>query len=148
MTVAVQFSWSRLEGIGLIISALGWAFATQIPVLFWALTLLYIDINEYLIAIMGTTTGMSIILTTLSCSLTEDWNESVAPDFKRVVSTSLFYSFLYLFGFFLFFLFEPVFPSEISNLGSAQRYFSAIIVGLGLVGIVTVLIHKVKDFFR
>jgi hypothetical protein len=148
MTVVVQFSWSRLEGIGLIISALGWAFLTQLPLLFWALTLLYIDINEYLIAIIGTTLGMSIILATLSCSLTEDWNKSVAPDFKRVVSASLFYSFLFFLGFFLFFLFETIFPSEFSNLGSAQRYFSAISAGLGLTGIATLLIHKVKDFFR
>ncbi|MFX0084163.1 MAG: hypothetical protein ACFFAU_00700 [Candidatus Hodarchaeota archaeon] len=148
MAVTVQFSWLRLEGIGLIISAFGWALITQLPVLFWALALLYIDISNFLIAIIGITLGMGIILATLSCSLTEDWNTSIAPDFKRVITASLFYSFLFLLGFFLFFLFEPIFPSEFSNLGSAQRYFSAITVGLGLAGIVTVLIHKVKDFFR
>ncbi len=148
MALTVQFSWSRLEGVGLIISAFGWALITQLPVLFWALTLLHIDISDYLIAIIGTTLGISVILTTLSCSLTEDWNTSITPDFKRVITASLFYSFLFLSGFFLFFFFEPIFPSEFSNLGSAQRYFSSITAGLGLTGIVTVLIHKIKDFFR
>lgn len=148
MTTVVQFSWTRLEGLGLILSALGWGLLAQLPVLFWALTLLYVDFDKYLIAIIGTTAGISIILTVFSCSLVEDWNKSIIPDFKRVISTSLFYAFLFLIGFFMFFFFEPIFPSDFSNLESAQRYFSATAVGLILVVTVTILIYKVRSYFQ
>jgi len=148
MTTVVQFSWTRLEGLGLILSALGWGLLAQLPGLFWALTLLYVDFDKYLIAIIGTTAGISIILTVFSCSLVEDWNNSIIPDFKRVISASLFYAFLFLIGFFMFFFFEPIFPSNFSNLGSAQRYFSATAVGLVLVVTATVLIYKAKSYFQ
>lgn len=148
MTTVVQFSWTRLEGLGLILSALGWGLLAQLPGLFWALTLLYVDFDKYLIAIIGTTAGISIILTVFSCSLVEDWNKSITPDFKKVISASLFYAFLFLIGFFMFFFFEPIFPSDFSNLESAQRYFSATAVGLVLVVTATVLIYKARSYFQ
>ncbi|MHA2074080.1 MAG: hypothetical protein ACXACU_09750 [Candidatus Hodarchaeales archaeon] len=157
MNTITPFSWLRIEGIGLIFTALGWGLLTQIPVLFWALTLLYVDFNIFLVTIFGTTISVSIILATLSCSLAEDWNESYQPDIKRIITTSLFYNLIFLIGFFLFFLLETVlfneflienFPLEFIGLNSEQRYLSAIAFGLGLAALLTFAIYKGRNLFK
>lgn len=157
MTTVTPYSWLQIEGIGLLITSLAWGLLTQIPILFWVFTLLYLDINTFLVAIFGTTIGVSIILTTLSCSLAEDWNEENQPDMKNIVTASLFYNLLFLLGFFMFFLLETyfineflskTFPLEFIGLNSEQRYLSAISFGLGLPALVTFAIYKIRNFFR
>ncbi len=157
MTTVTPFSWLRIEGIGLIITALGWGLLTQIPILFWVFTLLYLDINVFLATIFGTTISVSIILATLSCSLAEDWNEVNQPDMKKVMTTSLFYNLFFLLGFFMFFLLETffineflleTFPLDFIDLNSEQRYLSAIAFGLVLPALGTFAIYKFSNFFR
>ncbi|MFX1517026.1 MAG: hypothetical protein ACFFC6_12050 [Promethearchaeota archaeon] len=147
MTAVVQFSWSRLEGLGLIAVALGWAIIAQFPLTFFALTFLAINIEVYLIAIMGTIFGSSIILATIACSLAEDWNETVIPNLKSVTTSSLILLIIFLAGFFVFFLLEPFFPPEFTNLDPTQRYYSAMAIALTLIGVATFIIYKVKNFF-
>jgi hypothetical protein len=147
MTTVVQFSWSRLEGIGLIAVALGWGFFAQFPPTFFALTLLAINLETYLLAICGTIVGSSVILATIACSLAEDWNENNIPTLKNVTTTSFILLLIFLFGFFLFFLLEPLFPPDFSNLDPTQRYFSAMAVALILIGVVTFIVYRTKNFF-
>ncbi len=148
MTVVVQFSWSRLEGLGLIAAALGWGFLAQIPPTFFAVVLLYFDFETYFIAIGGTILGASVILATITCSLTEDWNDTALPSLKGVTSFSIIFTLIFLSGFFLFFFVEPIFPPELSDLEPGQRYFSAMALALTIVGIATVIIYKVKEFLQ
>ncbi len=147
MTTVVQFSWSRLEGLGLITVALGWGFLAQLPPIFFTLTLLHFSLEKYFIAMTGTILGTSIILATLSCSLAEDWDDLTFPTVRNVTTSSLSLIFIFLCGFFLFFLLEPIFPSEFTNLDSTQRYFSAMALALSLVGIFTFMVYKAKSFF-
>ncbi|MFX0015589.1 MAG: hypothetical protein ACFFB2_11595 [Promethearchaeota archaeon] len=147
MTTAVQFSWRRLEGLGLIIVALGWGFLAQFPPAFFALTLLYFDLETYFIAFFGTLIGTSIILATISCSLTEDWDDSTIPTLKSITTFSMILTLIFLGGFFLFFILEPFFPPEFTNLVPSQRYFSAITLSLAIIGITTFFIYKTKKFF-
>lgn len=147
MTSVVQFSWSRLEGLGLIAVALGWGFFAQFPPTFFALTLLAINLEIYLLAVCGTIFGSSIILATIACSLAEDWNENDIPNLKSVTTTSFILLIIFLSGFFLFFLLEPLFPPDFSNLDPTQRYFSAMTLALILIGAVTFIIYKTKNFF-
>ncbi len=146
MAAVVQFSWSRLEGLGLIAAALGWGFLAQIPPTYFALTLLYLNPMTYFFALWGTILGSSIILATISCSLAEDWNDSTIPTLKRVTTSSLIFILIFTSGFFLFFFIEPFFPPEYSNLVATQRYFSAMSLALTLVGGVTFSFYKTKDF--
>jgi hypothetical protein len=147
MTTVVQFSWSRLEGLGLIAVALGWGFFAQFPPTFFALTLLAINLETYFLAICGTIFGSSVILATIACSLAEDWNENNIPTLKSVTTTSFILLLFFLFGFFLFFLSEPLFPPDFSNLDPTQRYFSAMAVALILIGVVTFIVYRTKNFF-
>ncbi|MFX0123034.1 MAG: hypothetical protein ACFFAE_05305 [Candidatus Hodarchaeota archaeon] len=147
MTTVVQFSWSRLEGLGLIATAIGWGFLAQFPPTFFTLTFLNINLEQFFLAIGGTILGSSIILATLACSLAEDWNESTVPTLKSVTTSSLILSLIFLIGFFSFFLAEPLFPPDFSNLDPTQRYFSAMTLTLTLISVVTFLIYKAKSFF-
>lgn len=144
----VRYSWLRLEGYGLIASALGYGILAQLPPAYFALALLYLDLEEYFIAMGGTILGGGIILGTISCSIAEDWNDSTIPTLKRVTTTSLIFSSIFLIGFFLFFLVEPIFPTDFRNLHPTQRYFSAIALGLALVGVITFVIYKTRSIFK
>ncbi|UCE13050.1 MAG: hypothetical protein JSV04_12765 [Candidatus Heimdallarchaeota archaeon] len=144
----VRYSWLRLEGLGLIFTALGYGILTQLPPAYFALALLYLDLEEYFIAMAGTILGGGIILGTLSCSLAEDWNESIIPNLRRITTTSFIFSSIFLIGFFLFFLTEPIFPTDFRNLHPTQRYFSAIGLGLALVGVTTFVIYKTRSIFK
>jgi hypothetical protein len=148
MTSVIQFSWSRLEGIGLIIASLGIGLMAQIPPILFALILLYLDFEKYFIAISGTILGSSIILATISCSIVEDWDESSIPELKSIITISLAYLVFFLLGFFSFFLIEQFLPPEAANISPEQRYFSAMAIALFIVGIITVAIYKGKTFFR
>ncbi|MHA2243335.1 MAG: hypothetical protein ACXADY_00035 [Candidatus Hodarchaeales archaeon] len=148
MTTAVQFSWSRLEGLGLIVVALGWGFLAQLPQTYFTLTLLYLDLETYFIAIGGTVLGTSIILATISCSLAEDWNDSTLPNLKSVTTSSFLLTLILISGFFLFFFVEPFFPPEFKDLVPTQRYFSAMTLALTLVGVTTIIVYKTKNLFN
>ncbi|UCG03700.1 MAG: hypothetical protein JSW11_06875 [Candidatus Heimdallarchaeota archaeon] len=147
MTAIVQFSWSRLEGLGLIAAALGWGLLAQFPPTFFTLTLLTIDFEQYFLAIIGTIFGSSVILATIACSLAEDWNDSTTPTLKSVTTSSLILFIIFICGFFIFFLIEPLFPPDFSNLDPTQRYFSAMTLALTLIGVATFIIYKSKGFF-
>ncbi|MFX1285272.1 MAG: hypothetical protein ACFFB5_16590 [Promethearchaeota archaeon] len=147
MVTVVQFSWSRLEGLGLIAVALGLGFLAQLPPVFFTFALLYLDIEKYSIAMIGTTLGTTIILATISCSLAEDWDDTTVPNLKSVTTSSLSLIFIFIFGFFLFFLLEPFFPPEFADLDPTQRYFSAMALALTLDGLFTVMVYKAKTIF-
>lgn len=148
MATAVQFSWSRLEGLGLIAAALGWGFLAQLPPTYFTLTLLYFNLETYFIAMGGTVLGTSIILATISCSLAEDWNDSTIPNLKSVTTSSLFLTSILISGFFLFFLVESIFPPEFKDLVPPQRYFSAMTLALTLVGVATFIVYRAKNLFN
>ncbi len=151
MTSVVQFEWNRLEGIGLIITALGWAIIAQIPVLYWGIILLNLDLNEYLLGVIGTTFGVAIILATLACTFAEEWNPSEVPTLKKVVTFSSFFILLFLIIFFGFFIIvEGLIPRGLigEGLNPEQRYFSAIFLGLATIAILTYAYYKLKHFFR
>ena len=147
MTAAVQFSWSRLEGLGLIATALGWGLFAQFPPTFFALTLLTINLEQYFLAICGTIFGSCVILATLACSLAEDWRDLAIPTMKSVTTTSIILLLIFICGFFIFFIVEPFFPPDFTNLDPMQRYFSAMALALILIGVVTFTIYKTKNFF-
>ncbi|MFX0172826.1 MAG: hypothetical protein ACFE9L_12990 [Candidatus Hodarchaeota archaeon] len=147
MTAVVQFSWNRLEGVGLIAVALGIGLLAQIPPVFFSLVLLYLNLENFLIALIGTILGTTIILATISCSIAEDWISQDIPTLKSVMSSAILTVLIFLFGFFIFFVLQPLFPPEFTDLDAAQRYFSAMTLGLSLVGIFTVFVYKGKSFF-
>ncbi|MFX0052573.1 MAG: hypothetical protein ACFFAJ_01750 [Candidatus Hodarchaeota archaeon] len=147
MTAVVQFSWNRLEGVGLIAVALGIGLIAQIPPVFFSLALLYLNLQKFLIALIGMVLGASIILAAISCSIAEDWISPDIPTLKSVMSSAILTVLIFLFGFFIFFVLQPLFPPEFTDLDAAQRYFSAMTLGLSLVGILTVLVYKGKSFF-
>ncbi|MFX0183976.1 MAG: hypothetical protein ACFE95_12910 [Candidatus Hodarchaeota archaeon] len=147
MTTVVQFSWRRWEGLGLITAALGLGLAAQIPPVFFALALLYFDLEKYALAMIGTVLGASIILATISCSIAEDWNPSDIPTLKTVITSACLFVLVFLCGFFVFFVMQPFFPPEFTELDPTQRYFSAMTLALSLVGLFTAFIYKSKGFF-
>ncbi|MHA1973780.1 MAG: hypothetical protein ACTSW1_12345 [Candidatus Hodarchaeales archaeon] len=148
MTTTVQFAWNRMEGIGLILVSLGISLLVQLPLAFFALVYLHFDLNTSFVAMFGTLIGTGTILTTLSCSMAEDWDERNSPSFKRVSSFSTLFAFLLYFGFFVFFILLPFFPEELSSLTAEQQYFSAIALGLIMTALTTYLIYKGKTIFR
>lgn len=148
MTAIVQFSWRRLEGLGLIVVALGIGLFAQIPPIFFALALLYFDLEKYLLAMTGTVLGASIILAAISCSIAEDWISSDIPTLKTVITSAILFVLIFLSGFFIFFALQPFFPPEFTELDATQRYFSAMALALSLVGISTAIIYKSKRFFE
>ncbi|MHA2224277.1 MAG: hypothetical protein ACXAC8_03690 [Candidatus Hodarchaeales archaeon] len=148
MTTVIKFSWFRFEGLGLITVALGLGLFVQLPVTYFAFMLLFLNLDQYFIALSGTIIGVSVILATLSCSISEDWNESDIPTMQKVVTWSTLFSFIYLIGFFLFFILETSFSLEYRNLEPAQRYFSAITLAMILIGISSIIIYKTKNFFN
>ena len=149
MTTVSQFSWTRLEGIGLIATALGIAFLFQLPSIFFSFLLLQFDINTHVISMIGVVVGLSIILTSFSCSLSEDWNEFETPTLQFVVTSSLIISSIFVIGFFTFFVFlQPNLPPEILELSSNQRYLSAQFTGLIFVAIYIIYFYKVRGYFK
>ena len=95
-----NFSWTRFEGIGLIITALGISLLSQLPPTYFAFMLLNYDFDIHFIAMIGTIIGSSIIIASIACSLTEDWDESRIPSLRSIVNTSLILVLIFLFGYF------------------------------------------------
>ena len=142
-----QFSWTRLEGIGLIITALGITLLSQLPPTYFAFMLLDFDFDVHFLAMIGTILGTTIIITSIACSLTEDWDESRLPSLKTTINASLTVTLIFLVGFFIFFIMQSNFPAEFQNLDSSQRYLSAYVTGLTLVAIITTAFYKLRAYF-
>ena len=147
MSNITKFSWTRLEGIGLIVTAMGIVLLSQLPPTYFAFMLLNFDFDIHFIAMIGTILGTTIIITSISCSLTEDWDNTSFPSLRSTVNTTLILTFIFLFGFFIFFVLQPSFPAEFRELDSNQRYLSAYATGLTLVSIITFVIYKFKSYF-
>ena len=142
-----NFSWTRIEGIGLIITALGISLLSQLPPTYFAFMLLNYDFEVHFIAMIGTILGSCIFITSIACSLTEDWDESHIPSLRSTVNISLILVMIFLFGFFIFFIIQPSFPLELRVLDSNQRYLAAYATGLILVGIIAFAFYKLKSYF-
>jgi len=147
MSNITQFSWTRLEGIGLIITALGIALLSQLPPTYFAFMQLNFDFDIHFLTMIGIIIGATIIITSITCSLTEDWDESHVPSLRTITTTSLIVALIFLFGFFIFFIFQSNFPEEISDLNSNQRYLSAYTAGLTLVAIISLAFYKLRAYF-
>lgn len=147
MSTISLFSWTRMEGIGLILSSLGIALISQIPPTFFAFQLLEFDLELYFLTIAGVILGTVIFLTAVSCSLTEDWDKSTSPTLKSVITTSFLITFLFTLGFFIFFVLQPSFPPELRVLDTNQRYLAAYTTGLSLIIILLALFYKGRAFF-
>lgn len=147
MNNASQFSWTRLEGIGLIITALGITLLSQLPPTYFAFMVLNFDFDIYFLAMIGTILGSTIIITSVACSLTEDWDDTQLPSLRTTVNLSLTVTIIFLFGFFIFFILQSNFPAEIQNLDSSQRYLSAYATGLTLLAIITIAFYKLRPYF-
>ena len=147
MNNASQFSWTRLEGIGLIITALGITLLSQLPPTYFAIMVLNFDFDIYFLAMIGTILGSTIIITSVACSLTEDWDDTQLPSLRTTVNLSLTVTIIFLFGFFIFFILQSNFPAEIQNLDSSQRYLSAYATGLTLLAIITIAFYKLRSYF-
>ncbi|WP_455139985.1 hypothetical protein [Candidatus Hodarchaeum mangrovi] len=148
MNTTVQFSWIRLEGLGLIIASLGISFFIQIPLVYFSLVNLNYDPVTNFFALTGTVIGVSIILTSLACSIAEDWDTNVIPSYKRVTTTSIILTILYFIGYFVFFMLQPFFPLEFQGLDPQQQFLTATTLGLSLIALFTLVIYKGKNFFR
>ena len=149
MSTITQFSWTRMEGIGLIATALGIAFLFQLPVIFFNFLLLQYDINTQYITLVGVVLGTSIILAVISCSLSEDWNSLKAPNLQYTVSTSLILASLFIFGFFFFImLLQPNLPPDIREMSTNQRFLVGYTTGLSFVAIFVVIFYKGRDFLK
>ncbi len=142
-----NFSWTRLEGIGLILTAIGIALLSHFPPTYFAFMLLNFDFDIHFLAMIGTIIGSTIIIVSIACSLTEDWDKSRLPSLRSTVNASLIVTVIFLFGFFSFFILQPNFPLEIRNLDSNQRYLSAYATGLTLVSIITIAFYKLRSYF-
>ena len=148
MSTISHFSWTRMEGIGLILTSLGIALISQIPPTFFTLNLLEFDLEAYFLTMVGVIVGTIILLTAISCSLTEDWDDSKSPTLKIILNFSLIITFLFILGFFIFFVLQPSFPPEIRNLETNQRYLAAYTTGLSLIAILLVIFYKGRAFFN
>ncbi len=142
-----NFSWTRLEGIGLIITAVGITLLSQLPPTYFAFMLLNFDFDIHYLAMVGTIIGSTIIIVSISCSLTEDWDNSRLPSLRSTVNASLIVALIFLIGFFIFFILQPSFPLEIRDLDSNQRYLTAYVTGLMLVGLITIAFYKFRSYF-
>jgi len=80
-----NFSWTRLEGIGLIITAVGITLLSQLPPTYFAFMLLNFDFDIHYLAMIGTIIGSTIFIVSISCSLTEDWDNSRLPSLRSTV---------------------------------------------------------------
>ena len=149
MSTITQFSWTRMEGIGLIATALGIAFLFQLPVLFFNFLLLQFDLNSYLFTLVGVVLGTSIILTAISCSLSEDWDTSKAPTLQYTVSSSLVIVLLFITGFFFFImLLQPNLPLDIREMSTNQRFLTGYATGLIFVAVFVAFFYKGREFFK
>ncbi len=142
-----NFSWTRLEGIGLIITALGITLLMQLPPTYFAFMLLTFNFDIHFLSMIGTIIGSSIIITSIACSLTEDWDDSRIPSLRTTINASLIVTLIFIFGFFIFFILQPSFPLEIRELDANQRYLSAYATGLILVAITTAAFYKLRAYF-
>jgi hypothetical protein len=147
MSTISQFSWKRIEGIGLILSSLGIALLSQIPPTYFTLHLLDFNLEVYFLTMTGVIIGTMILLSAISCSLTEDWDNNESPTLKSTVNISFILSILFLIGFFVFFILQPSFPPEIQDLDTNQRYLAAYTTGLSLIGVLVVIFYKGRAFF-
>ncbi|MFW9855859.1 MAG: hypothetical protein ACFFFG_12415 [Candidatus Thorarchaeota archaeon] len=151
MTSVVQFSWSRLDGIGLILVVFGLTLVAQIPLSLFALLILNLEFSTYFIAMTGSILGGSIVITTIVCTISEDWwiqPSAAPPTLQRVLSLTILFMLLFFGGFLLFFLTEPFFPPEISALSPFQRFFSAYFLAFTLIGTFIIVANRIKRFFR
>ena len=147
---AVQFSWFRQDGVGLILAAFGLSFLAQIPLAFFALLLLNFELETHIVAMTGTLIGVSIVLTTIICSLSEDWWTSPSaspPSLQRILSLTILFIFTFIGGFLIFFFAESLFPVEISELSAFQRFFSAYFFALILIAVFILGVNRIRDFF-
>jgi hypothetical protein len=150
MSTVVQFSWSRLDGIGLILAAFGLTLVAQIPLTLFALILLNFELETYFIAMTGTILGGSIVLTTIVCTISEDWwiqPSATPPTLQRVLTLTIVFILIFLGGFLLFFIVEPSFPPEIRALSAFQRFFSAYFSALILIGVLILGVNRIRQFF-
>ncbi len=147
MSTISRFSWTRMEGVGLILSSLGIALISQIPPTFFTLYSLEFNLEEYFLTMAGVIFGTIILISAISCSVTEDWDNSRSPTLKSIVNSSLIYSFLFILGFFVFFILQSNFPPEMRELNTNQRYLAAYTTSLSLIGILTAIFYRGRAFF-
>ncbi len=147
MSTISKFSWKRTEGIGLIVSSLGIALILQIPPTFFTLHLLEFNLEIDFLIMIGVIFGTMILISAISCSLTEDWDNKKSPTLRSTVTVSFLLSIIFIAGFFVFFVLQPNFPPEMRDLETNQRYLAAYTTGLSLIGILVVIFYKGRAFF-
>ncbi len=147
-TTVTQFSWRRLEGVGLILTSIGVALFSQIPSTFFALILLDYNIETNFISMIGVLIGTTLILTAVSCSFTEDYHPTVSPTLKSVLNSSFIFSTLFITGFFVFFIIQPNLPPDMRTLDPDQRFYIAILSGLTLIALFAVIFYKGRAYFK
>lgn len=147
-TSVTQFSWRRLEGLGLILASIGISLLSQLPSTFFAFLLLHFDFNTHFISMIGIIFGTTLILASVACSFTEDYYPAVAPSLKSVLSSSFIISSFFIVGFFIFFILQPNLPPEMRILTPNQRYFVANFSGLALVTMFIAIFYKGRTYFK
>ncbi|MHA1978321.1 MAG: hypothetical protein ACW98F_14455 [Candidatus Hodarchaeales archaeon] len=147
MSTISHFSWTRIEGLGLIFTSLGIALLSQIPTTYFALYWLEFDLELYFLTMGGVIFGTIILLTAISCSLTEDLDKSISPTIRSITNMSLILTFLFVLGFFIFFVLQPNFPPEMRDLDTNQRYLAAYTTGLSLIAVLMFIFYKGRAYF-
>ena len=99
MSTISKFSWKRTEGIGLILSSLGIALILQIPPTFFTLHLLEFNLEIDFLTMTGVIFGTMILISAISCSLTEDWDNKKSPTLRSTVTASFLLSIIFIIGF-------------------------------------------------
>jgi hypothetical protein len=74
-------------------------------------------------------------------------DKSISPTIRSITNMSLILTFLFVLGFFIFFVLQPNFPPEMRDLDTNQRYLAAYTTGLSLIAVLMFIFYKGRAYF-
>lgn len=140
-------SQNKVELIGISSIVLGWELLVHLPILFFSLELIQVNLSDFSLGFIVSLFGSIVILSTLIVSFPEDWKEGLNLTQKDYILSTIFFSVILLIGFFGFFLIEPIMFADFIPLQSQQRFLGALSFGIifSLLGYFTPV--KLRDIF-
>jgi len=127
---AINTPQNKVELIGISSIVFGWEILVHLPVIFFSLELIQINLSEFSFGFLVSIFGSIVILSTLTVSFPDDWKKSRELSQKDHIISTIYFSAIFLIGFFGFFLIEPIMFADFIPLESQQRFLGALCSGI------------------
>jgi len=144
----IQTSHNKVELLGLSSIVIGWEILVHLPVIFFSLELIQLNLSDFYLGFLVSLFGSIIILSTLIVSFPEDWKIGPEITERNYIFSTIYFSAIFIIGFFGFFLIEPIMFRDFLPLEPQQRFLGSLFLGLLISGIGYYSPVKFREIFN